>query len=433
MLTLAGTRNQKNIVHLKYVQRFKSITVIIDIRILLPFIAMFILFTACEKKRSSTDYDLRASSTSLEDVQAAIDSAKDGDRIILPTGSSTWSSTLTVPDNKKITLAGSGTGSTIISSRADTPRAIIDLGNSGSRVTNICFVLSNDDGVGLRVGGNGWRIDHCRFDNTIENTIEGVMVWGDSQDDKCPTGVIDHCEFNNTRVVVTGDAALMAHAIWAEPLGLGTNNAAYIEDCLFNFTQFGNVVDANYGGRYVFRYNTVNDAYIEAHSVQGNNRATRSWEIYNNTINQAERSMWTPFFLRGGTGVVFNNTLTGEWTSPTITIDNRRSFEDLGDGRLCDGTSPLDGNLETNGYPARDQIGRSTDLWLWTDENPYPPQEPDPFYQWNNMFNGEFIVVYVHNGCEIHLKENRDFYNNTERPDYTPFTYPHPLTLMWGN
>ena len=66
----------------------------------------------------------------------------------------------------------------------------------------------------------------------------------------------------------------MANKIWAQPLGLGTNNAMFVEDCFFHFTKFGNAIDANYGGRYVFRYNIINDAYIEAHSVQGTHRAS---------------------------------------------------------------------------------------------------------------------------------------------------------------
>ena len=60
-----------------------------------------------------------------------------------------------------------------------------------------------------------------------------------------------------------------------------------------------------------------------------------------------------------------------------------------------------------------------------------PPQEHVPFYQWNNTHEGSNIEVYVHNNCEAHIQENRDFYNNVERPDYTPYTYPHPLIEHW--
>jgi hypothetical protein len=380
------------------------------------------------------DYDILSASTSFEDVQAAVDSAESGYIVRIPAGSSTWTSRLEIPDDKKITLLGSGQEATIISSGTSAPRSLINMGSSGSRITNIGFRLSYDDGNCITVRGEDWRIDNCRFNNITEDIIEGVNVRGYPSEGGCPVGVIDHCEFNNIRILVVGDASLMANSIWAEPLGLGTNNAVFVEDCIFNYTQFSNAIDANYGGRYVFRYNIVNDSYIEAHSLQGTERATRSWEIYNNTINQVDRNMWAPFFLRGGTGVVFNNIITGNWSSgPSIIIDNRRTYEALGEGGLADGTSPWDGNEDSTGYPARDQIGRSTDQWLWTDDNPYPPQALDPFYQWNNTFDGILIDVYVHNNCDIHIKENRDFYNNEEKPDYIPYAYPHPLIKEWNN
>jgi hypothetical protein len=399
--------------------------------VIFVLIILMIIFQSC-KLSSGPAYDILARSTDFEDVQAAVDSAESGDIVRIPRGSSTWTSRLEIPDDKKITLSGSGQEATVISSDTSAPGSLINMGSSGSRVTNMGFRLSNDNGNGITVRGEGWRIDNCRFDNNIDQTIEGVSVRRYSYDDGYPVGLVDHCEFNNIRVLVYGDASLMANGVWAEPLGLGTNNALFVEDCVFNFTKFGNAIDANYGGRYVFRYNVVNDAYIEAHSVQGNNRATRSWEIYKNTINQVERAMWAPFFLRGGTGVVFDNTITGSWSSgPSIVVDNRRTFEALGDGGLADGTSPWDGNEDSTGYPARDQIGRSTDEWLWTDENPYPPQELNPFYQWNNTHEGSNIEVYVHNNCGVHIQENRDFYNNVEKPGYTPCTYPHPLIEEW--
>ncbi len=91
-------------------------------------------------------------------------------------------------------------------------------------------------------------------------------------------------------------------------------------------------------------YNMLNDIYVEAHSVQGNNRAARSWEIYNNTFNQVSKAMWVPMFLRGGTGVVFNNTITGTWNTAGIALDNVRDCETREVSGRCDGSSPWDGN-----------------------------------------------------------------------------------------
>jgi hypothetical protein len=396
---------------------------------------LIIAFISCKdeplEKDTNNDNYINTKSLLVEDIQAAIDTAISGDIIKLPEGTATWETTLTIPDDKKITLFGKGVDKTIISTSENAPRTLINMSYSGSRVTNIGFELANDNGDGISVGGIGWRIDNCKFDNMISHTIEGVVVWGTSRNSACPTGVVDHCEFNSTRALVVGYAGLLANEIWSEPLELGTDNAVFIEDCIFNFKKFGNAIDANYGGRYVFRYNTLYDVYIEAHSVQGNNRAARSWEIYENIINKVELAVWTPFFMRGGTGVIFNNTITGYWSSPTVTVDNRRSFETFSISGTCDGTSPWDGNEDASGYPARDQIGRSTDAWLWTESNPYPTQTLDPMYQWNNLYNGSEIEVYVHNNCGIHIKKNRDYYDNIAKPGYTPYEYPHPLIKVW--
>ena len=202
-----------------------------------------------------------------------------------------------------------------------------------------------------------------------------------------------------------------------------------MENCTFNgVANSVNAIDANYGGRFVFRYNTLNDIYVEAHSVQGNNRAARSWEIYNNTFNQVSKAMWVPMFLRGGTGVVFNNTVTGTWNTAGIALDNVRDCETREVSGRCDGSSPWDGNQAgQSGYPCRDQIGRSTDSFLWTTSTPYPPQALDPAYAWNNKLGTSDVLFFHHNNCANHIQSGRDYYNNTVKPGYAPYTYPHPL------
>jgi hypothetical protein len=81
-------------------------------------------------------------------------------------------------------------------------------------------------------------------------------------------------------------------------------------------------------------------------------------------------------------------------------------------------------------YPCIDQVGRSTgDLlsdWDLPVPQAWPNQALEPFYEWNNTINGEDADIV---SDSPHIVENRDYYNDTERPGYAPFTYPHPLTL----
>jgi len=375
---------------------------------------------------------INANSCSQQDVQAAIDLASDGDTVKVPAGSCTWTppgswiAPVTIPDSKKIVLQGEGMDSSIITWNHES-RAL-DIGASGSRITGFGFLFGQDENTnGISVSGAGWRVDNCRFENNAASTVEGVVASAQG-DESHPVGVVDNCIFKDSRVIMHGHAKLLAHEVWAEPLGLGTDNAVFIEDCEFSRTMHGNAVDTNYGGRYVFRYNNLIDTYIEAHSVQGNHRTSRSWEIYGNTINQVGRSIWVPMLVRGGTGVVFSNNLTGTWGNPNIALDNRRSFESVDVSGQCDGSSSWDGNEETNGYPCRDQIGRSTDQWLWTSTNPYPPQELDPAYFWNNKHGANDVIPFIHNNCGDWIQEGRDYHVGTEKLGYTPYPYPHPLT-----
>ena len=49
-----------------------------------------------------------AASCEQSDVQAAINSASDGDTVVVPAGSCTWSASVSVPNSRKITLQGAG-------------------------------------------------------------------------------------------------------------------------------------------------------------------------------------------------------------------------------------------------------------------------------------------------------------------------------------
>ena len=374
-----------------------------------------------------------AASTSQTDVAAAIASASTGDVVGIPAGEVTWTSTLTIPNDKKIVLRGNSNTTTIITGNVVDYHSLIKLGTSGSRVCGIEFRLPNTDSSCINARGSGWRVDHNRFINTEAegNTIEAVWAIGSNVEGGHPVGVVDHNYMYDTRVMVYGSVELLTHVLWNENLALGTNYAVFVEDNEIHRTH-GNCVDSQYGGRYVFRHNTVYNAYIEAHSIQGNDRAARSWEVYNNTIIQDEYDTWIPMSFRGGTGVVFNNTLQGTFGELYFGLDNVRYFTDCPTSGQMTGENPWDGNDDGYGYPGRDQIGRGKDLTLWTTENPYPDQSLEPAYCWNNLHEENPVVFAVRNSCDTIIQANRDYYNGVERPDYTPYTYPHPLQTNWG-
>jgi hypothetical protein len=368
---------------------------------------------------------INSNSCSQAHVKEAIDSANNGDIVSIPVGTCTWGSSVSIPDTKKITLVGQGYDRTVITMDGGS----LLPGKSSSRITQIGFVMDSGYSI-ITVNGKDWRVDHCKFTNN-QTTNNYAIVASGLNETVSPAGLVDNNIFNNCKVLATGMGNFnTSSAQWAAPLGLGTDDAVYVEDCTFNYDGRGNCMDSNRGGKYVFRYNTVIQSRIEAHSLQSDvERATRKWEIYNNHITSTS-AMWGPFLIRGGTGVIFNNTVAGPWSDKNIILDNVRSFKSVGTAGKCDGSSAWDGNQPgENGYPCRDQIGRSTDQSLWTTANPYPPQALDPAYFWNNKYSdGSDIGVTLANGSEVHIKQDRDYFLNMSKPGYTPYPYPHPLT-----
>jgi hypothetical protein len=382
-------------------------------KIRLNYVFLFLMVSFLFSCLSSKAYSaiINATSCSLAHVQTAISSASNGDTVVVPAGNCLWSSTLTLPDNKKITLQGAGKDSTIITGS-------LDFGSSGSRVTGFTFKGDPD----IYTNGYGFRLDHCRLQRSTWNNVVTVRDYNASP--QVAHGLVDHNEIINGRVNAEGTPYMLfegdqQHVLWAVPLNLGGPNAVYVEDNTFTTTtpaQSQVAIDANYGGRFVFRYNTVsNGLFLTAHSSQeGGNRGAQSWEIYGNVVsNSSGVSIYAPVRLRAGTGVTFMNSITGTWSDPSILLDNVRSYASSSLGGRCDGSSTgWDGNQDSSGYPCRDQIGRGPDSPQW-DHNPLKAytQPLIPAYFWlNETASNAEVPVGVISWSDDHIKPNRDYY-----------------------
>lgn len=372
---------------------------------------------------------INAASTTLADVQTAVDSASSGDTVVVPSGSRTWAGALDIYED--IILQGAGIGQTVIT------RA----GEVG--YTHAC----NPRITGFTFTGNGmyWsledpqslRIDHCRLVNT-SGDIQTLLDFMSQQNPNVthPRGLVDHCEVVNGRLLIRGTAYMRVEGsqqdqLWYEDFAYGSAGYVFFEDNEFWATFNCSCVDSDYGGRYVFRHNTIHCAYLEFHSVQGDNRAGRRWEIYSNTfvVDDAENfpdGVWVPMFIRGGTGVCFDNVFDS-YNNPPV-FNNVRDTEDREDCGQCDGTSDWDQNTSGQaGYACRDQIGRGRDTTQWTTGAAYT-QVLEPAYWWDNVDGSDAAVSpEIHNpSTPNHIVENRDYYLS-EKSGYTPYTYPHPL------
>jgi hypothetical protein len=464
---------------------------------------------------------INAASVAYADMLAAFNASVAGDTILVPPGTADWSASPHLTLTHAVNLIGVGTnddvnGGAIPASQITTGK--IDMGTVASRISGFAFYITGTGSTDYAVftRAQGYRVDHCRFENIA--TPKPVKTFGLTVNGGTgvphPKGVCDHCYFAQVRVDVQGDLFIKAAGAseeWHNPLHLGTDEAAYFEDCTFWKDIFGNTTDLEYAGKIVVRHCNIYNGSLEVHSVQGDNRSGRKWEFYENNLEIQDPSpvigtgthtggnlsslltdaskAWTTnqwasnfsilnltdgsrgtitandattitatlsggthnkwdtgdsykivfnqfwaIYIRGGTGVIFNNTLIGNFEKPNISLDNVRCFTAEGHDSLgnligmVDGTSIWDGNTEANGYPGRDQIGRSDDAWEWTSATPYPPQALDAAYFWNNTLNGAPLTVSVVNGCAPWIQANRDYYENVgPKPGYTPLVYPHPL------
>lgn len=234
--------------------------------------------------------------------------------------------------------------------------------------------------------------------------------------------------------------------LWAQNPGLGDENAVYIEDNTITANVFGNVFDSNSAGRLVFRFNTLtsngvggnNGFFMMVHSKMGGAvRGTQRWEIYNNTDDNQGDSIYLPMDLRAGTGMAFNNTVKGTWTSYVMGLLNIRSVTpdcvDMGAG-CCDGTDGRDQNTPgQSGYACRDQIGYGYDATYWCNGT-YTGggcslgiygtwnQVKMPVYGWNNgrqndcattqaTCDNSLVFTQVGDNIGNPIQANRDFYN----------------------
>ena len=485
-------------------------------------------------------------------VKAAIALAQPGDTVLIPAG--TWAWTNGLVSYSGITVTGMGTNVTILLDCFPSSGnfvgffQIVPSTNTLTRLTGITFA---DDGRGsmsykgkVLMDGRAyyaaatWRIDHCAFLDLKGNNI---FPYGNN-------GLIDHCTFALRGEAISHYGLSVNPAnpwntsdplndMWGDrpyhtPPAYGTTNALYIESCYFtNSTGAAAqaVFDGYAGSVSVFRNNTAFNCawYNHGNDTSGRYRSTRRYEIYNNTFSH-DQNWVTAMDFRGGTGVVFSNSVYGfklfnttenyrnvQPNSPFGGVDGVNPWDKIGSTVYFSGVNSLPGGKVTcpganwtphqwKGYvvsdptassaavghgagtvnfcliadntadtlvmtPAKDfqiifnagdafkiyfveaaldQVGRGSGDMLgdvtvgnWpntvtytysvaTHTNTWPNQVSEPLYSWGNTMNGAPAGI---SSTYPNIQEGREIYFNTAKPDYAPYSFPHPLVLLDGS
>jgi hypothetical protein len=387
-------------------------------------------FGLAEKSQADTHTVTACNDTN---VQSAINLAADGDTVYMDCATGTWSSEVQIT-NKSLTLQGrtadyknGSTATTITSS----DKIAVNLNSSSYIVTLKDFKYSGVGGVGNEIFGSmlaGGNLENFRMTNVWVSWTEnyGFSIFGTNG---VNNGLIDNCRFEPINYNV-GSAIYVdgvgTSAAFAGDSTLGTANNVFVEDCVFTRSQYmgaSHGIWSQNGGSYVLRHNTLTNWDIDVHG-HCSGGGSRNFEIYNNTMAfDSSANQNTMINIRGGTGVVYNNDATDPGTY---------SLFHLWEQQIEDGYNMC--GCPCTSYPCLHQLGRGKNDIL------------EPTYFWNNRIRPNLgsSWTYVSGSgtgtghdplClnapneETVIMASRDFYEsqNTAKPGYTAYTYPHPL------
>jgi hypothetical protein len=500
-----------------------------------------------------------AASPSFIDVNAAINGRKDskgatwqplhdGDTLVIPAGSATWRSTVTIK-NKSLTVKGAGIGLTNITADPTAKSGtIFRIENCGSKfvsVSDITWIGSSVGNKATFVVGKGIRdvntnirlhhmhfvvnrrgvmllgrvegvIDHCTFRCSLKASCQGVTVWGDAQYRLVPGKTA---------------ASFPPGTAWTAAAVFGDSHRAFIEDCDFDFDYKNDAaVEGYYGAKYCVRYCTIKNTLLGSHGLDSGVSSMHNYEAYNNAF-QTTSYTGVSLGVRGGTALLWGNTrvdASGTHGPFNIKLECYRAtgkaiFGNLKGGFIT-GSNPYDGNqsgvasdlsgTDPCGWPALESVGTTGPITLLSDHS---TMNLSPVYTWNNTSgvdlahqtgtptftigptftnlraSGTNLAIDAANSSKVTsatrsfaatdegswinitggvgfnvgwkqisstsggaaifassagaagstngtwseywtnipttdiIKENRDYYRNTQKPNYTPFVYPHPL------
>lgn len=374
-------------------------------------------------------------------VQTAVNAATNGSTVRVASGSATWTPPgITITGGKYVILAGAaacGAGTTTISGGMVSMTASVapvQGASLGTRVTGFTFNLQSGAQIQI-TASRGWRIDH----NTI-NIGGWAICWYTIGNQGVRStygneGLIDHNTMTNCRFVNYGEDGdgFGGSDRWLETDTVGTYHTIFLEDnsyAVTNCTQPGagvlcNFADANYGGSYVARFNTLQDTYFEGHPTSGGVRGARFYEVYGNTISLPNYAGGSNFCHWGtfhsGEGFVWGNTAVND-CSPTDEPNRWDLTWNDGDLRgamgSCNGSNYVDSNETAAGWLCRDQPGAGKDAsyWRFSMGAPASVQAKRPLYMWNNTApSGRWIFDSCDSGpgtsCdEPRIVHDRDFF-----------------------
>jgi hypothetical protein len=293
------------------------------------------------------------------DVQNCVNEAslKTGEvTISIPTATVNWDDRVTVnmasgwANVTKLTIQGAGAGQTNITDTGTNTtfmqarlfqlitKSGIELRLSGMTLT--CGTTTGPDATSglIVVSGSSAsiRIDNITVPNlnkAANSKYYNAIMW---QQNDSAYGVIDSCSFTSTGAAWNGQAIKIfgansgygeANSWIAKAFTPGSANALYVENNTFNYADGGGngCSDTYHGDRSVYRYNNTVNCGFGGHGNDSSSAgsSTHTQEIYNNAFTGSGTNY---VVMRGGTGVVYNNSFANTIGTPIIVTNYRGNY-----------------------------------------------------------------------------------------------------------
>ena len=378
--------------------------------------------TTAEPGEGGEGETINAASASREHVLAAIAQANAGDTVVVPAGSASWLSGITISG---ITLRGPGQSA---GSPCNITAGMVTITKHATHVTRLLGFRFTGTLQHFTIGGalnaRAFVVDDCRFQNA--GAVMGRLTTNGGLFSRC-TFVAAPAHGSDVFAANLGVGSGSAgNASWAAAPSLGTLDTTgetntYFEDCTWSgFLEVA--LDIDDGARVVVRHCTLTDSSFVCHGggsgTSGNDSSSygnKHFECYDNTFDRVSNSVainkWC--WWRGGGGVFVDNAID-EASSP-----DGSSYPNKPELRLtvsCPGP-----------YPLAYQVGQV----VQSPEN--PPSKPLLIYgnTGTGSSSGNFIAIGANpfGGCGnpgSYIQAGRD-YQTSNTWGWTKYPYPHPL------
>lgn len=368
--------------------------------------------------------DILASSASSAHVQTAVDAASDGDTVLIPNGTVTWTSGVDATakririraENYTPTPAGTaGSGATtrnvtITNNSSESLFSFTTSNDYHCRLSGIAILDGTGEGSHLTVRGSGSKpmlMDDMYFTlrergfptgRHIDWQSLGGVVWN----------TVIHPKPGKNLGTPTGESILLKSTrSWDTASTMGALDTGGLVNWYFEDSTVANAswLDCDELGRAVMRHCVFDGSWSTTHGLSG--AGGRHVEIYDNTfsVTEADRAIAGRYYwLRAGTGV-FTDNVVNNCVNPGAY--GSVSFLAIAESFITPSSNPQDRQAGWGHDGASDVI--------------------DPIYVWNNT-GARASTWYIDAAWADNVQEGREvFVDAGAKPGYSKFTYPHPL------